>query len=218
MSEQNNTKNTPDRPKVSQDPLDQTILDRYFSGDKDAVGDLADRYAPTLFNFGLRMCGNPDDAQDMVQDTFLNVIRYLSGFRSETKLKNWLFRLASSACIKKRRGKNRPERELPLEAMRPNGEDGPPPDIPDWSNSPADNLMNEELKKYLSEAVTRLPHKYRLVFNLRDLEEFNTAEVSDMLGISQQAVKTRLHRARVFLRNELVTYYKDRCDISGGQA
>ena len=97
---------------VPQDPKDKELLERFSSGDNDAVGDLADRYASRLYSFGMRMCGNAEDAQDMVQDTFVNVLRYLSGFRGETKLKNWLYRLASSACIKKRRGKNRPDREL----------------------------------------------------------------------------------------------------------
>lgn len=195
--------------KVSQEAEDQAILDRYFSGDQNAIEDLADRYASRLFNFGLRMCGNSSDAQDMVQDTFVNVIRYLNSFRGEAKLKNWLYRLASSACIKKRRGKNKPEREIALEDVMPNHENGAQPDIPDWSGSPVDSLMNTELRGRLVEAVGRLPHKYRLVFTLRDIEGFNTAEVAAMLNITPQTVKTRLHRARAFLRKDLMAYYME---------
>jgi RNA polymerase sigma-70 factor (ECF subfamily) len=197
------------QPKAAQDPQDLVILDRYFAGDQEAISDLADRYAGPLYNFGLRMCGNSEDAQDLVQDTFLNVIRYLKGFRGDTKLKNWLYRIASSACIKKRRGKNRPERQLPLEAVAPSREDGPPPDIPDWTTNPADELMNDELRNRLAAAVHQLPHKYRLVFTLRDLEGFSTNEVGNMLNITPQAVKTRLHRARAFLRNDLEEYYRE---------
>ncbi len=204
------------KPPVQEDPADQAILDRFFSGDREAVGDLADRYASRLFGFGMRMCGNAEDAQDMVQDTFLNVIRYLGGFRRETKLKNWLFRLASSACIRRRRGKNKPERELSMEALRPNHGDGPPPEIPDWSQNPAEALINEELRTRLAEAVRNLPHKYRLVFNLRDLEGFNTAEVAEMLELTPQAVKTRLHRARAFLRMDLAEYYASQYEAGGG--
>ncbi|MFH1139243.1 MAG: sigma-70 family RNA polymerase sigma factor [Pseudomonadota bacterium] len=194
---------------VEQEPEDKKILDRFFSGERDAIGDLADRYAPRLFSFGLRMCGNSEDAQDMVQDAFLNIVKYLKGFRGETKLRNWIYRLASSACIRRRRGKNQPERELSLEALRPgHEEDGSTPDIPDWSTSPVESLVNEELRERLARAVERLPGKYRLVFNLRDLEGFSTAEVAEMLKLTPQAVKTRLHRARAFLRNELAEYYQ----------
>ena len=200
---------------VDQDPADRDLLARYNAGDREAVGELADRYAPRLFNFGLRMCGNSEDAQDMVQDTFLNIVRYLKGFRGETKLKNWIYRLASSACIKKRRGKNRPDRELPLESLRPQHHDGAPPDIPDWSQSPVESLMNQELRHRLAEAIQGLPHKYRLVFNLRDLEGFSTAEVSEILGITPQAVKTRLHRARAFLRLALADYYRKKGQHKG---
>ena len=200
---------------VAQDPADQEILDRYFSGDADAMEVLVDRYGQRLFSFGLRMCGDPEEAEDMVQDTLLNVVRYLRGFRRETKLKNWLYRLASSACLKKRRGKNRAEREISMEAVRPQHDQGPDVDIPDWSNSPVESLLNGELRKRLTQAVGRLPHKYRLVFNLRDLEGFNTGEVADMLELSPQAVKTRLHRARAFLRKELAEYYQEQCELEG---
>ena len=203
---------------VPQDPADEEILSRFHSGDRNAVGDLADRYASALYGFGLRMCGNSQDAQDMVQDTFLNVIRYLKGFRGEAKLKNWLFKLASSACIKKRRGKNRPDRELSLEELRPGDGDGPPSEPPDWSQSPVEELLNEELRAHLAEAVGRLPQKYRLVFVLRDLEGFGTQETADMLNIKPQAVKTRLHRARAFLRKELAEYYQDHCAPEGSLA
>jgi RNA polymerase sigma-70 factor, ECF subfamily len=194
---------------VPQEPADQIILDRYFNGDREAVGDLASQYASRLYNFGRRMCGNPEDAQDVVQDTFLNVIKYLGGFRQETKLKNWLYRLASSACIKKRRGKNRPERELSLEDVMPRHEHGAPPEIPDWTNNPVDDLMNSELRDHLTAAVKGLPHKYRLVFNLRDIEGFSTQETAEILDMTPQAVKTRLHRARAFLRGELAGYFQE---------
>ncbi|MDY6852198.1 MAG: sigma-70 family RNA polymerase sigma factor [Thermodesulfobacteriota bacterium] len=182
--------------RVKQEPEDQAILERFHAGDGEAVGDLADRYAGRLYSFGLRMCGNSEDAQDMVQDTFLNVIKYLKGFRRETKLRNWLFRLAASACLKKRRGKNDPDRELPLDVLRPSHEKGLLPDIPDWSQSPAEDLLNDELRAYLAKAISKLPPNYRIVFNLRDLEGFSTAETGEMLNLTPQAVKTRLHRAR----------------------
>lgn len=194
---------------VQQEPGDQKILERYRAGDIDAVGDLADLYASRLYNFGLRMCGDSQDAQDMVQDTLLNTIKYLKGFRGETKLKNWLYRLASTACLRRRRGKNNPDHELSLEDTRPDSQEGPNPDIPDWSTSPAEELMTSELREHLTNAIGLLPEKYRLVFNLRDLEGFSTEETAEILDLSPQNVKTRLHRARAFLRNNLVDYYRE---------
>jgi len=194
---------------VEQEPEDQAILERFRTGDGEAVGDLADRYASRLYNFGLRMCGNSEDAQDMVQDTFLNVIKYLKGFRRETKLKNWLFRLAASVCLKKRRGKNDLDRELSLDTLRPSYKQGLLPDIPDWSQNPVEDLLNDELRAYLAAAISELPPNYRIVFNLRELEGFSTAEAGEMLDLTPQAVKTRLHRARAFLRKELDGYYQE---------
>jgi len=193
-------------------------LERFCAGDREALADLADRYADRLYNFGLRMCGNSADAQDMVQDTFLNVIRYLKGFRRETKLKNWLFRLASSACLKKRRGKYDPARELPLEALYPGHDPDAPPEIPDWSQNPAETLINDELRRYLAQAIEKLPPNYRLVFTLRDLEGFSTAEVGEMLNLTVQTVKTRLHRARAYLRRELDDYYRGATEPEDGRS
>jgi RNA polymerase sigma-70 factor (ECF subfamily) len=198
-----------------QDDSDRAILEKYFRGEDDAIGELVDRYAPRLYSFGLRMCGNSEDARDMVQDTFLNVVRYLSGFRGETKLKNWLYRIASSACIKKRRGKNEPGREISLEDVRPDQGNGPPADVPDWTSLPADELLNDELREVINEAVGRLPEHYRMVFYLRDVEGFSTQETADMMDISPEAVKTRLHRARAQLRGELAAYYQP---AEGGSA
>lgn len=194
---------------VIQEPADQALLDRYFSGDREALVDLAEQYTPRLYSFGLRMCGNVEDAKDLIQDTLLNVVRYLGRFRGETKLKNWIYRLATSACIRKRRrGKNQPDRELSLEDLRPEFDKNSPPEVPDWSESPVDQLLTGELRDRLGQAIGQLPPQYRLVFALRDLEGFSTAEVADMLNLTPQNVKTRLHRARAFLRNELWDYYQ----------
>ncbi|MEW6263612.1 MAG: sigma-70 family RNA polymerase sigma factor [Thermodesulfobacteriota bacterium] len=206
-------------PAVQENPEDQSILARYRGGDREAIPDLVERYASRLFNFGLRMCGNTQDAQDMVQDTFLNVLRYLRGFRGETKLKNWLYRLASTACWRRRRrgyrrdgGDNRREAALKWEDLRPPSAQGAAMEVPAWSESPVETLMNDELRARLGRAISHLPSKYRLVFNLRDLEGFSTAEVARMLDLTEQTVKTRLHRARAFLRNELAEYYQGRAE------
>jgi RNA polymerase sigma-70 factor (ECF subfamily) len=155
------------------------------------------------------MCWNPSDAEDLVQETFLNVFRYLKDFRYETKFKNWLYRIATSTCIKKRRrSKFAPERELSLDEFIPREEADAQAQVPDWAKMPLDKLLNEELADMINQAILSLPEKYRMVIALRDLEEFSTAETAQILDLSASNVKVRLHRARLFLREKLKGYFE----------
>jgi RNA polymerase sigma-70 factor (ECF subfamily) len=156
------------------------------------------------------MCGHLQDAEDIAQETFLNAFKYLKDFREETKLKNWLFKLAATACIRKRRKKKcEPDHEISLDSFIPQNGGAATYDIPDWSDNPSDTVLRGELKKIIDAAIHSLSHKYRLVFNLRDMEGFSTQETADILGISTQSVKTRLHRARLFLREKIAAAYKE---------
>ena len=171
--------------------------------------DLVKRYEQKLYNFSLRMCRNPSDAEDLVQETFLNVFRYLKDFRYETKFKNWLYRIAASTCIKKRRrSKFAPERELSLEEFIPKDEAEAQEQVPDWALRPLEKLLNEELANQIHQAILSLPDKYRLVIVLRDVEGFSTAETAHILNLSPSNVKVRLHRARLFLRDKLKGYFE----------
>ena len=200
---------------MSKKPQPQKVRDRDFelinqinSGRFDLFQELIKRYENKLYNFSLRMCRDPSDAEDMVQDTFLNVFRYLKDFRYETKFKNWLYRIATSTCIKKRRrSKFAPERELSLDEFWPNEEAELPDQIPNWALEPLDKLLNDELANMIQEAILSLPDKYRLVIVLRDMEGFSTSETSQILNISEANVKVRLHRARLFLRDKLTGYF-----------
>ena len=187
---------------------DENLVEDFKSGSVDAMEKIVARYENPIFTFGLKMCGQPHDAEDIMQETFLSAFRYLDGFRGETKLKNWLFKIAARACLKKRRKKKcEPDRELSLDSFM--GGDGSPEgyDIPDWSEDPVDNVLRAELKQVIDQAIQSLPHKYRIVFNLRDIEGFNTDETAEILGITPQSVKTRLHRARLFLREKISKTY-----------
>ncbi len=176
----------------------------------DAMEKIVGRYEDRIFTFGLKMCGHLQDAEDIAQETFLNAFRYLKDFRGETKLKNWLFMIATRACIRKRRKKKcEPDYEISLDSfIHEDGSDGKY-EIPDWSDDPSDNVMRAELKKIIDVAIQKLPHKYRLVFNLREIEGFNTKETAEILEISTQSVKTRLHRARLFMRDEISKQYME---------
>ena len=178
------------------------------SGQYDRFADLVKRYEQKLYNFSLRMCRDPADAEDTVQETFLNVFRYLKDFRYETKFKNWLYRIAASTCIKRRRkSKFAPERELSLDEFYHQEESEAPDQVPNWALMPLDKLLNHELLDQINQAVFSLPEKYRLVIVLRDIEGFSTAETSQILNVSPANVKVRLHRARLFLRDKLKGYF-----------
>ena len=158
---------------------DFDLIQSINSGRVDKFHDLVNRYEQKLYNFSLRMCRDHRDAEDMVQETFLNVFRYLKGFRHETKFKNWLYKVAASTCIKKRRkSKFAPEKELSLDEFRPSDEAELPDQVPEWALMPLDKLLNEELASAINQGILAIPKKYRMVIVLRDIEGFSTAETA----------------------------------------
>jgi RNA polymerase sigma-70 factor (ECF subfamily) len=202
------TAKNPNRKKVRDE--DHDLIQAINSGQTEKFHDLIKRYEQKLYNFSLRMCRDHSDAEDMVQDTFLNVFRYLKDFRYETKFKNWLYKVAASTCIKKRRkSKFAPEKELSLDEFRPGNEAEPPEQIPEWALIPLDKLLNEELSGAINQGILSLPKKYRMVIVLRDIEGFSTAETAQILNLSAANVKVRLHRARLYLRDKLKGYFEN---------
>jgi RNA polymerase sigma-70 factor (ECF subfamily) len=187
---------------------DFDLIQAINSGQTDKFHDLVIRYEQKLYNFSLRMCRNPSDAEDMIQDTFLNVFKYLKNFRHETKFKNWLYKVAASTCIKKRRkSKFAPDKELSLDEFLPNNEAEKPEHVPEWALLPLDKLLNEELSSVINKTIISIPKKYRVVIVLRDIEGFSTAETAQILNLSPSNVKVRLHRARLYLRDKLKGYF-----------
>ena len=187
---------------------DSELIKKINSGKQELFESLVLRYEQKLYNFGYRMCGDASDAEDLVQETFLNTFKYLKNFRFETKFKNWLYRVASSICIKKRRkSRHAPDRELSLDEFIPHEDEHMPTAIPGWASLPLDNVLNNELSHIIKEAILSLPKKYRLVIGLRDIEGFSTLETSEILNLTPSNVKVRLHRARLFLREQLKNYF-----------
>lgn len=202
------TAKNPNRKKIKDKDFD--LIQSINSGQVDKFHDLVKRYDRKLYNFSLRMCRDHSDAEDMVQDTFLNVFRYLKDFRYESKFKNWLYKVAASTCIKKRRkSKFAPEKELSLDEFRPSDEAEPPDQVPEWALMPLDKLLNEELAGAINRGILSIPKKYRMVIVLRDIEGFSTAETAQILNLSAANVKVRLHRARLYLRDQLKGYFKN---------
>jgi RNA polymerase sigma-70 factor (ECF subfamily) len=202
------TAKNPNRKNVKDNDFD--LIQSINSGQVDKFHDLVKRYEQKLYNFSLRMCRDHSDAEDMVQETFLNIFRYLKGFRYETKFKNWLYKVAASTCIKKRRkSKFAPEKELSLDEFRPSEDAAPPDQVPQWALLPLDKLLNEELAGAINRGILSIPEKYRMVIVLRDIEGFSTAETAQILNISSANVKVRLHRARLYLRDKLKGYFEN---------
>lgn len=193
---------------MTDDPSD-TELAALRAGDPRAFRALVERYQERLYNFAARMCRHREDAKDVLQDTLLSAARALKDFRGEGKLSTWLFRIAANACRKmRRRGAFEPERELSLEEFMP----GPGPEgqleIADWQDTPDAALERARQREELEAAIAELPLLYREVLLLRDVEGLSTEATAEALGLTEAAVKTRLHRARLFVRQRLARDWK----------
>ncbi len=189
---------------------DRILIERFKKGDAAAFEKLFERYSGRIYNFSLRMCRHVEDAQDVLQDTFLAAIKGIRNFKGRSSLTTWLYKIASTACLKKRRRrKYDPKQVMSLESFMPDpeGRDGPL-DIADWSRSAQDELQRKETREALEEAVAALPKEYRVVLILRDMEGLSAEETGRVLGLSVPAVKSRLHRARLFVRRRLSDHYE----------
>ncbi|HKE61478.1 MAG TPA: sigma-70 family RNA polymerase sigma factor [Nitrospira sp.] len=157
-----------------------------------------------IYRYAHRLCGEVEAAKDLVQETFLNAYRGLKDFRSEAQISTWLYTIASRACMRMRRKrKGEPERELSLDEFVPTSEGEFRLQIPIDGLTPEQALQNKELREALDQAINKLPKKYRMTLVLRDMEGLSAKEVGTIMGLTERAVKSRLHRARLFVRREL---------------
>lgn len=182
------------------------------SGDEEAFESLIAEYGDRVFSFGYRMCGHREDAEDVYQETFLTLFNKVEGYRGEGPLRNWLFKVASSHCLKRRRKRSgEPEHHLSVEELRPETlrplAEGPT--LGSLADQPLDRVLHAELSGRLQQAIERLPEEYRIVVLLRDVEGFDTAETARMLDLSEAAVKSRLHRGRLAIRKALQPYLEE---------
>jgi RNA polymerase sigma-70 factor, ECF subfamily len=162
-------------------------------GDSAALEQLLIGIAPSIQRFGLRMCGNGHDSEDVLQDTLLTILRHLPEFEGRSSFTSWVFALTRSACTRRRRGlKNKPGIELDESVAL--SETGP---------TPEEGAGDRELSRILEQALDDLPEEYREVILLRDVESLTAPEAAASLGISVEALKSRLHRARQALRSAL---------------
>jgi len=181
-------------------PTDDELLAAARQGDAAALEALLVRYQPHLYRFGLRMCGNVEDAGDVAQESLISMARSLRDFRGDSSVSSWLYTIARRLCIKKRRrSKFAPARVESLDAPGTAAAQR----VADPAPSPEQTATNRELAAALARAIDALDPAQREVLVLRDVEGLPAPEAAKVLGISIDAVKSRLHRARVAVRQEL---------------
>ncbi|MCL6506774.1 MAG: sigma-70 family RNA polymerase sigma factor, partial [Bryobacteraceae bacterium] len=153
-----------------------------------------------------------EDAEEVAQETLLKVFENFDQLREPERIRPWIFRIAKNACLMKRRKSvYAPARELSLEELMPGGDhsgEGRQLEIADWSSLPEQRVLESELRKVLEEAIGELPEMYKSVLLLRDIEELSTQETAQILEVSEDVVKTRLHRARLAVRRRLDEYLR----------
>ncbi len=178
-----------------------------IAGKPEAFDRFVEVFRSKIFQHSLMTCGNREDAEEVTQDTLFKVFEKFSELREPERIRAWVFRIARNACLmKKRRSVFAPQQELSIEEFLPNStQDGGRRrlEIADWSALPDDQVLRTELRDVIHEAIEQLPDMYREVILLRDIEELTTEETAQVLDVSLEVVKTRLHRARLAIRQKL---------------
>ncbi len=182
---------------------EENLIEQAKTGDKKALTQLVKNYEQTVYNFSFKICRDHDKAENIMQETFYSMVKHLNQFDNKSKLSTWLYRIIANHCLMQaRKEKNRnfvsiDNDESLFEEKY----------AVDYSRLPTKYTENEELKKILDEAISKLSPDYRMIFLLRDVEGLSTEETAEAAGLTISAVKSRLHRARAFLRNELTNAF-----------
>jgi len=183
---------------------DAALLEGVRRNDPAAFEQFVRRYGDRIFGFGVRVCGEREDARDVLQETLLQVYRSLKTLEEPRALRSWLYRVVSNACLMKRRKKSgEPDRELSLDELMPRGREEAEIQLPDVSDLPDREVERAEVQQVVREAIRSLAPDYRIVLVLRDMEQLSTKETADALQLPESTVKMRLHRARLAVRKAL---------------
>ena len=192
---------------------DEQLIQRAQKGDETAFTQLVKRYESLVHSFAFKVCRDKEKANEAWQDTFVNVYRKLHQFDGRSKFTTWLYSIVTNNCRMKRRQRKLDMASISIDtqaaatdeaARDPDGH--PIQTIPAWRDTPLDEVMDKELRAVLDDAIQGLPYDYRVVFVLRDVQGLSAEETGKILKLSVPAVKSRLRRARGFLRNRLNPY------------
>jgi RNA polymerase sigma-70 factor (ECF subfamily) len=192
---------------------DEILVERARTKDEAAFEELVNRYEDKLYRLAMRFVRNETDAQEILQDAFLSAWRNLPTFEGRAQFGSWMYRVTVNAALMLLRSRNR-HPEVGVDDVEPTAlndavvENGQMMrSNADWSQRPDDQLQSDELRRYIQAAVDTLPEGLRTVFLLRDVEELSTEDTAELLALSVPAVKTRLHRARLALREAIGRYF-----------
>ncbi|MER3473590.1 MAG: hypothetical protein C4335_06050 [Armatimonadota bacterium] len=188
---------------------DAGLVARCKGNDLTAFDEIVERYQHKIYRYVKRLVGNETDAEDITQEVFLKALHSLHGFREESTLQTWLFRIATNLCRDTIRRRQREKGWLPLWRSTDGEEEEGAIDLPDTREEPERLLLQEELSKVLHEAIDRLPIAMRQVIVLHDIESLSYEEVAQSLGVPVGTVKSRLFHARARLRDALASYLNE---------
>ncbi len=185
----------------------EEALEILKSGDPRAFERALEALQNAVYRFGMKFCGNREDAEDTAQETLLRVARQLKEFPDARALAVWLYKVAKTQCLMSRRkSKFAPAQMLSLDALMPDPNAAARGALKSWQITPEEIALHHEFRDHLKQAILSLPKHYRLVLILRDMEQLDTREVAEVMGITEETTKMRLHRARVYVRNALTKY------------
>ena len=188
--------------------FDESVLvTQAKAGDQNAFSELVNRYERKIYRLAKNITRNDEDAEDVLQDAFLKAYTHLDNFKGDSKFYTWIVRIAVNEALMRLR-KRRTDRSVPLDEPVELGEETVTREIAAWDDNPEQQYSQEEWRRILDEAVESLKPDFRTVFVLRDIEELSTEETAETLGISVPAVKSRLLRARLALRERLTRQFK----------
>jgi RNA polymerase sigma-70 factor (ECF subfamily) len=192
---------------------DEELVSLYVEErDEEAFNELVNRYGDKVFRLAYRITSSQSDAEEILQEVFLILVEKLSTFRKESRFSTWLYRVASNASFMFIRNSRRSsDKELSLDEYKPYNDYGVLEGVEekDWSGRPDYELLGKEGTDLIEKAIGELPEEYRVVFHMKDIEKLTSKEISKILKLSVPAVKSRVLRARLFLRDKLSEYYSE---------
>ena len=194
---------------VDTDTGQEISLEALQNGDMAEFARLVDAYSTQIYRLALKMLGDEQDAEDVLQNTFMKALQAIAGFEGRSSLSTWLYRIAVNEALMSLR-RQKPTIPVAMDYEDDDDELQHPTQFTDWCCLPEEDLLSEEARRHLDQAIRRLPEKLRVVFLLRDVEGLSIRETSEALDLTETAVKTRLLRARLNLREQLSTYYGER--------